>query len=537
MKNLGQLRSLSTFLHTAKNLTEFSAFTNHSKNPIFLPHRTIPPPTGQDSDFINIAHSHLIHSEWDKLDKLASALSLFRIKHILLKTRKDYVLSLEFFNWIGLKNPNLNTLEVTSIILHILTRNPLIYSYRMCESSPRVFDLLFKTHAHMKKFRNASDCFRWMKEYGFFPTIESCNAYLSSLSSLNRPDILLAFYKEICRCRITPNVYTVNMVMGAYSKLGKLDMAIELFKEMESMGLACNVVSYNTLIAGYCAKGLVASGMKIKNAMDKNGAPPNDVTYNTLIHGLCMEGRLHEASKLLREMKSVGVNPTTVTYNVLIGGYGENGNSGMALQLFDEMSVSGVKADILTYNAVIMGLCKEGKTRKAAYMVRELDREKLVPNSSTFAALITGQCTKNNGERAFEIYKSMVRSGCHPNRATFDILLSTFVKNEDYEGAVGILREMVKRAIAPDFDELSSLFDGLCRCGKEDLVMDMRNEMESRQVMPEEVKHPPIDIIGITRFRIAGFEAYHAFDSFLEYFMTMEVCAYFAYRPRLMRTS
>ncbi|CAA0806494.1 Pentatricopeptide repeat-containing protein -mitochondrial [Striga hermonthica] len=513
MKNLRQLRSLSTFLHTTKNLNEFSASTNHSKNPIFLPHRTIPPPTGQDSDFITIAHSYIIHSEWDKLDKLASALSPFRIKHILLKTRKDYVLSLEFFNWVGLKSPDLNTLEVTSIILHILTRNrkfkssesilkgllemrssdlnfprrvfeALIHSYRMCESSPRVFDLLFKTHAHMKKFRNASDCFRWMKEYGFFPTIESCNAYLSSLSSLNRADIVLAFYKEICRCRITPNVYTVNMVMGAYGKLGKLDMAIELFKEMESMGLACNVVSYNTLIAGYCAKGLVASGMKIKNAMDKNGAPANDVTYNTLIHGLCMEGRVHEASKLLREMKSVGVNPTTVTYNVLIGGYGENGNSGMALQLFDEMSVSGVKADILTYNAVIMGLCKEGKTRKAAYMVRELDREKLVPNSSTFAALIAGQCTRSNGDRAFEIYKSMVRSGCHPNGSTFEMLISTFLKNEDYEGAVRILREMMERAIAPDFDKLSSLFDGLCQCGKEDLVMDLRNEMESRQIMP-----------------------------------------------------
>ncbi|KAL6541102.1 hypothetical protein OROMI_024985 [Orobanche minor] len=518
MRNLSQLRSFSTFVNPIRphpeNPIEFSVSTNYKKNPILLPHRTIPPAQGQDLDFINIAHSHLIHSDWDKLGKLASGLTPFRIKHVLLKTRKDYVISLEFFNWVDLKNSKLNTLDVISMILHILTSNrkfkssesilrrilesglsdlsfprkifeALVYSYRMCESSPRVFDALFKTHAHMKKFRNASDCFCWMREYGFYPTVESCNAYLSALSGLNRSDIVLAFYREMRRCKISPNVYTVNIVLGAYCKLGNLEMAIEVFREMEKTGLARNVVSYNTLIAGYCSKGLLSSGVKIKNVMEKNGVRPDDVTYNTLMNALCKEGKLHEANKLFREMKSADVNPTTVTYNTLINGYSENGNSGMAIQMFDEMSVRDVKADILTYNALIMGLCKEGKTKKAAYMVKELDKEKLVPNSSTFAALISGQCVRNNADRAFQIYKSMVRFGCHPNETTFKMLVSAFIKNEDYEGGVQVLKEMIQRAIAPGPDILSSLFNGLCKYGKEDMVMDLRNKLESRRLIPE----------------------------------------------------
>ena len=67
----------------------------------------------------------------------------------------------------------------------------------MCDSSPYVFDSLFKTYAHMKKFRNAIDIFCQMKDYGFLPTVESCNKYISSLLDLNRVDIALGFYKEM----------------------------------------------------------------------------------------------------------------------------------------------------------------------------------------------------------------------------------------------------------------------------------------------------------------------------------------------------
>ncbi|KAK4487476.1 hypothetical protein RD792_005888 [Penstemon davidsonii] len=157
----------------------------------------------------------------------------------------------------------------------------------------------------------------------------------------------------------------------------------------------------------------------------------------------------------------------------------------MGTRLFEEMSVNGVKADILTYNALIMGFCKEGKMKKAAYMVKELDKDKLVPNSSTFAALITGQCVRNNAERGFELYKSMVRSGCYPNEQTFKMLISAFIKNEDYDGAVEVLKEMMDRAMVLDSDLLSTLCDGLCQCGKEELAVGMCNEIESKQLTPE----------------------------------------------------
>ncbi|KAF2317289.1 hypothetical protein GH714_019397 [Hevea brasiliensis] len=481
-------------------------------NPIPIPNRTLPEPKGQDLDFINVAHSHLIHTDWDKLNSLSTNFTPFRVKHILLRIQKDHVLSLEFFNWVKTQNPNSHTLETHSMILHTLTKNrkfksaelilksvligssidtadklfdAILYSYRMCDSSPRVFDSLFKTYAHRKKFRNATDTFFQMKDYGFLPTVESCNAYLSSLLDLHRVDIALAFYKEMCRCRVSPNVYTLNMVMCAYCKSGKLEKAVQVFGEMRMLGISPNDASYNTLITGYCHKGLLNLAMKLKNLMRERGVEANVVTFNTLIYGFCKEGKTHEAGKVFSEMKVLNVPPNTITYNTLINGYSKVGNSDMGSRLYEEMLRNGVKADILTYNGLISGLCKEGKTKKAAYMVKELDKVNLIPNASTFSALISGQCMRNNSDRAFQLYKSMVRSDCYPNKLTFNMLISAFCKNDDFEGAFTVLMDMFERHMAPESDVLLEIYHGLCQCGKDHLAMKLCSEMEAGFIMPE----------------------------------------------------
>lgn len=389
-----KFRKFSTITH--------SSILGNNWNPLPIPHGTIPKPQGQDLDFVNIAHSHLIHTDWIKLKSLSTALTPFRVKHILLLIQKDPVLSFEFFNWVEKVKPNSHSLDTISIILHVLTKanrfksaesilrsvlatnsldsclsvfDAILYTYRICDSSPRVFDSLFKTCAHLRKFRSTTDVFCRMKDYGFLPKVESCNAYISSLIGLKREDIALRFYREMLRCRISPNVYTYNMVICALCKSGKLEKAVEVFKEMESRGCSRTIESYNTLIAGYCKQGLISSAMKLKNTMEKNGVQPNVVTYNTLINGLCKEGKLNEANRVFSEMKVMDTPPNTITYNTLINGFSKVGNSEMGCKIYEEMLTHAVKADILTYNALILGLCKEGKTKKAALLVKDLDKE------------------------------------------------------------------------------------------------------------------------------------------------------------------
>ncbi|KAI0516445.1 hypothetical protein KFK09_009120 [Dendrobium nobile] len=494
-------RRFSTQVDLIKKQIDFNVRFHSPAVPI--PHRSIPDLRGHDLDFVSIVHSHLIHSDWSKLSTFAIGLNTFRIKHILLKIQKDPVLSLEFYDWALIHNPNSQTLESHSIILHILTKArrfrvaesilrkvlmskistsdifyALIYSYRLCESSPNVFDSLFKTYAHLKKFRSATETFYCMRDYGFLPTIRSCNAFMSSLLDLGRYDIVQSFYREMNRCRISPNLYTLNMVMLAFCSSGRLEKAVDVFGKMELLGFSPSVPSFNTLIAAYCKKGLMSFAVKLKNDMQTKGLDPNVVTYNTIIYGFCKEGNLHEANKILSEMKAKDASPNTVTYNTLINGYIKMRNGDMGLRIYEEMLTNGVKPDILTYNALILGFCNEGKTKKATHLVKEMDRENVEPNASTFAALVSGQCKKQNSERAFEIYNAMKKNGFHPNYETFKILITTFCKNKDFEGALNVLKEMMEAWITPDQDLLNELLKGLQSSGKTHLARRFLSEAD-----------------------------------------------------------
>ncbi|KAL5064557.1 hypothetical protein RYX36_026294 [Vicia faba] len=184
----------------------------------------------------------------------------------------------------------------------------------------------------MNKLRNATDTFVRMKEYGFFPAIESCNAFMTSMLYLKRPELVLSFYRQMRKSLISHNVYTLNMVVSACCKLGELNKGYEILEKMKDMGLSPNVVTFNALISGYCNKGLLGLALKVKTLMmGNNGVLPNVVTFNTLINGFCKEGKMHEASRVFSEMKLANVVPNVVTYNTLINGFGQVGNSEMSV--------------------------------------------------------------------------------------------------------------------------------------------------------------------------------------------------------------
>ncbi|KAG5545771.1 hypothetical protein RHGRI_018057 [Rhododendron griersonianum] len=240
-------------------------------NPIPLPHRTILDPRGQDLDYVNVAHSHLVHSDWAKLDKLAPNLTPFRVKHILLKIQMDYVLSLEFFTWVEAQNPNLHTLDTRSIILHILTKSSkfksaesilkkildsgsihlpsklfesILNSYRLCDSSSLVFDSLFKTYAHMRKLRNATDTFCQMKDYGFLPTVESCNAYLNTFKMLISTfcmnedfDGAVQVVREMLERSMSPDSAILSELCHRLRQCGREKLVMELCKDIEARRL------------------------------------------------------------------------------------------------------------------------------------------------------------------------------------------------------------------------------------------------------------------------------------------------------------
>ncbi|KAL6287187.1 hypothetical protein ACE6H2_011577 [Prunus campanulata] len=223
----------------------------------------------------------------------------------------------------------------------------ILYSYRLCDSSPHVFDSLFKTFAHMKKFRNATNTFCQMKDYGFFPTVESCNAYLNS---------------EMQRCRISPNVCTLNMVISAYCKLGKLDNAVEVLEKMDSVGFSPTVVSYNTLIAGHCDKEL-----------DRKRFVPNASTFSALIEGKCVRKNSDHAFKLCKSMIRSGYQPVEHTFKMLISSFCNNRDFDGAVEVLKEMFERSIALDSSILSDLCLGLCRCGNEKMEKLLCSEME--------------------------------------------------------------------------------------------------------------------------------------------------------------------
>ncbi|CAB4315791.1 unnamed protein product [Prunus armeniaca] len=223
-----------------------------------------------------------------------------------------------------------------------------------------------------------------MKDYGFFPTVESCNAYLSSLLQLHRADIALVFYREMQRCRISPNVYTLNMVISAYCKLGKLENAVEVLEKMESMGFSPIIVSYNTLIAGHCDKGLLSSALKFKNLMLKNGLYPNVVTFNSLIGGLC------------KSMIRSGYHPDEHTFKMLISSFCNNRDFDGAVEVLKEMFERSIALDSSILSDLCLGLYRCGNEKMLKLLCVEMEARRLIPQGFDPAKIISSGVVEEN---------------------------------------------------------------------------------------------------------------------------------------------
>ncbi|KAH9330788.1 hypothetical protein KI387_002896, partial [Taxus chinensis] len=284
--------------------------------------------------------------------EIGPVIRLPHVVEILIRLQKCPKLALKFFNCIETQLKLKPDLQSFCIAIHILTKarmpsyaqellqqalhagfgptqlifDSLVTTYKDCNSTPFVFDLLFKTLVQSGLVGSAVEIFRSMKTIGFMPAIETCNSLLSALLKENRRETLWVIYAEMLRSNIISNNYTFNIMINALCKEGKLKKAKEFLKDMESMGCQPTVVSYNTVIHGFCKKGKVDEGLKLLSVMSGKDICPDVFSYSSIIKGLCKDGRVQEAIGYLSEMTEKGLMPNNVIYNTLIDNYCNKGD-------------------------------------------------------------------------------------------------------------------------------------------------------------------------------------------------------------------
>ncbi|CAI0378022.1 unnamed protein product [Linum tenue] len=348
-------------------------------NLIPIPHRSIPEARGQDLDFVNVAHSHIIHSDWGKLELSPPAhFTPFRITHVLLKIQRDHVLSLEFFNWVKTHSPDSLTVETHSIILHILTKN--------------------------RKFKSAESILK-----------DGLGIRSSAHSGYCRKGLLSSAMKlrtSMGKNGMEPNVVTFNTLINGFAKEGKLQEASRVFSEMKLSNVVPNIVTFNTLINGFSQLGNSEMNDMLYQEMVRAGIKPDILTYNAMISGLCREGKTKKAAYLVKELDKERLVPNSSTFSALITGQCARDNPDRAFQLYRSMVRSGCHPNQQTFDTLIAGFCKIKDFDGAGKVLLEMFDRCLTPTLDIVMDIYNGLQQCGMDRLAMKLWNEMEARKC-----------------------------------------------------------------------------------------------------------------------------
>lgn len=404
-----------------------------------------------------------------------SRLGTQEISRILLRCQSDSSIALTFFRWVkfdlGLK---LNT-ENCCIVVHIL-----VWSRKFSQAMKILCELV-------KLDEDIS------KRLDVFKTLLLCTDY----------------------CNWDPVVF--DMLIKAYLRTGMVKESYRVFRKMIKLNFVPSTVTINCLLNGLSKMNSGNRCWEIYGMMGRIGQHPNTCTFNILIHVVCKEGDVDKVNKFLEKMEEDGFDPDIVTYNMLMDSYSKKGRLKDAIYLYHIMFRRGVVPDLLTYTALINGFCKGGNVRVAHQLFSTMIHRGLKPDLRAFNTLLVGYCKVGMMQEARSLMHDMIGDGIHPDEFSCRMLVEGYHKHGslisalnlvvelqrfgfsvppdvyDYLGialctenrpfaAKSLLEGIVCPSYEPDPEILCNLIGSLCRCNSLEEALDLKAQMESKNM-------------------------------------------------------
>ncbi|CAH8390971.1 unnamed protein product [Eruca vesicaria subsp. sativa] len=501
--------------HCLLRRNQISILSGYSRTAARLSSTTNPPEFSESQISPDTLLDSIRSSQWHFVEHFACKLTPSLISTTLLNLVKTPALALDFVNRIDPRSLELPTQclaialvsklsshkPALQLLNQVVTSNKtkirdvfnelVLARDRVQTKSTILLDLLVRSCCQLKMVDEAIECFYLMKEIGFDPKIETCNAILSLLSRLNLTEKAWVLYADMYRMEtIKSNIYTYNIMINVLCKEGKLKKAKEMLGMMECFGVKPNIVTYNTLVQGYSSRGRVEGARMVIREMKSKGFKPDLQTYNPILSWMCCEGGGRE-SDVLREMKEVGLVPDSVSYNILIRGCSNRGDLETAFAYRDEMMKKGFEATFYTYNTLIHGLFMENKVEAAEMLVKEIREKGVVAlDAVTYNILINGYCQHGDAKKAFALHDEMITDGIEPTQFTYTSLIYVLCRRRRMREADELFENVVVgKRMKPDRVMYNALMDGHCSTGNMDRAFSLLKEMDKMRIDPDDVTY------------------------------------------------
>ncbi|CAN1247406.1 Pentatricopeptide repeat-containing protein At5g40400 [Linum perenne] len=448
----------------------------------------------------------------DEIKDLLPHLGSIEISRVLLRCQSDSVSALAFFNWVKNDLGHIPTTRNYCLILHILAWSKefkpamkllteliqsvkdsssgedvfqsLVLHSEDCNWDPVVFDMLIKAYVKVGGVKEGFITYFKVIEFGYVPTVSSCNCLLNGLLKLNFTAECWQIYEEMVRLGIRPNSFTFNILTHAFCKDGDVSKVNEFLEKMEEEGFEPDIVTYNTLISSYCRKGRLADAYYLYKIMYRRGVLPDLVSYTALISGLCKEGKMKEALQFFHRMVHRGFNPDVIAYNTLICGYCKEGRIQEAKSLLYQMIANGICPDSFTCRVLIQAYVKDGRLISALNLAVELERLDASIPWDVYDYLIVRLCEEDKPFAAKSLLERKCQNGYEPDMLTYEKLIESLSKVNSLADALLLKSEIIHRNRKPSLVTYKALIAGLCRTGRSAEAEMLMDEMVESGIVP-----------------------------------------------------
>ncbi|CAK7351225.1 unnamed protein product [Dovyalis caffra] len=470
---------------------------------------------------------NLKHRRWNFLEQNLLTLTSPLVSRVVCAFQKSPQLALEFYNWVREKKSALHSLDSSSCVIHVLVNSrryddalclmgslmtvnglspmevleALNNSYRMCESSPAVFDALIRACTQIGATEGAYEVIKKLQVEDCWVTIHAWNNFLSHLLKFNEIGRFWMVYKEMISYGYMENIYTFNLVAHALCKDYKLQEAMSLLYRILKSGTWPNVVTFNMIVDGACKMGDMDLALKFfrkVEIMSAGSIKPNLVTYNSLINGFCKIGRITWAEELRNEMMKTDIKPNVRTYATMIEGYSRAGSLEEALRLCDEMVERGLLPNSVVYNSIMHWLYMEGDVGGASLVFADMTDKQITLDKFTYSVLAKGLCRNGYITKALKLHNQVLENNLIEDAFSHNILINFLCKSNNITGVRQLLASMFVRGLVPDvvtFGIVASsvtynmLINFLCKLGHIQKAKELMKMMVLRGVLPDNITY------------------------------------------------
>uniref|UniRef100_A0A0D9XKT8 Pentacotripeptide-repeat region of PRORP domain-containing protein n=1 Tax=Leersia perrieri TaxID=77586 RepID=A0A0D9XKT8_9ORYZ len=299
----------------------------------------------------------------------------------------------------------------------------------------------------------------------------------SRLARLRRPDLAASILHSLLAAAPGGNP-SPGLLARAISLFPSPDDALRAFSD--SPPSARSDLSLSALLSSLLRAGRVD---EVKATLDSAegslGVAPGRASHNVLLHALVRNSEIDAARELLDEMASKRVKhrpaPDIVSYNTVLAGYSSKGDGEGFEKLLKEINDRKLEPNVVTYNCRIQWFAKKGETFKGEELLDVMESKDVAPNYLTYNALVQGYCKEGNVGLAMRVFKRMKvmkrregRSalGVSAHSQTYVVLFRSLVEKEKLDDALWICKSCFAMKVAPTFEAVKGLVEGLVKGGK-----------------------------------------------------------------------